>query len=168
MTKKNNHGFSLIELLITVAIVGILGSIALPAYMSSVVKGRRAQARTALAELLQQQERYMTQRNCYLAFSTNTSSGATTPSAPSPATACGGTTASSAPFKGFSSDTLANSSYILSAATCPDGTGGTLSIADCVRVVATPIKTDIEAGAIWMTSTGTKSCDGSKPTVCWK
>ena len=77
------QGFTLIELMIVVAVVGVLAAIAYPAYTDSVLKGRRAQARAALTELLQQQERYMTQNNCYLGFSNN-SSGAASASAPSP------------------------------------------------------------------------------------
>lgn len=167
MKIKSHQGFTLIELMVVVAIVGILASIAYPAYTSSVLKGRRAQGRAALAELLQQQERYMTQRNCYLGFSTS-STGAATPTAPSPSTACGGITATSAPFKTWSADTLENSSYLLSAETCPDGSGSTLSIADCVRVVATPILSDPQAGSLRMTSTGTKDCTGTQSSLCWK
>lgn len=167
MNIKLHRGFTLIELMIVVAIVAILASIAYPSYTSSILKGRRAEGRTALAELLQQQERYLTQRNCYLGFTTS-SSGVATPTAPSPSTACGGTTAATAPFKTFSGSNLANSAYLLSADTCPDGSGGTLSIADCVRVVAQPIAPDPDAGDLRMTSTGSKDCNGIKIGVCWK
>lgn len=167
MNIKSHRGFTLIELMIVVAIIGILASIAYPSYVSSILKGRRAEGRTALTDLLQQQERYLTQRNCYLGFTTN-SSGTATPTAPSPSTACGGNTASAAPFKTWSGDNLANSAYLMSADTCPDGSGGTLSIADCVRVIATPIKADPEAGNLRMTSTGSKDCTGTKTSLCWK
>ena len=167
MNTPRQHGFSLIELMIVVAIVGILASIVYPSYVNSILKGRRAEGRTALTELLQQQERYLTQRNCYLGFTTS-SGGATTPTAPSPSTACGGTTATAVPFKAFSGDRLESSAYLLSADTCPDGAGGSMSIADCVRVIATPIKSDDEAGNLRITSTGSKDCSGTNTSVCWK
>ena len=168
MKESKNGGFTLIEVMVVVAIIAILASIAYPAYTSSILKGKRAEARTALAELMQQQERHLTQTNCYLGFTTSTG-GVATASAPSPSTACGGTTATSVPFKVFSGDSLAKASYLLSADVCPAG-GGTLSIADCVRVIATPVVagSDPEANALRMMSTGTKDCTGSNPAVCWK
>ena len=160
-------GFSLIELMIVVAIVAILVSIAYPAYTSAILKGKRAEGRAALAELMQQQERYLTQTNCYLGFTT-APSGVATASAPSPAAACGGVTATIVPFKLISGDSLAKAAYLLSADVCPAG-AGTLSIADCVRVIAIPVATDAEAGTLRMTSTGTKDCTGgTNPSVCWK
>ena len=154
MKKSLIGGFSLIEMMIVVAIVGILVSIAYPAYTNSLLKGRRAEARTALAELLQQQARYMTQNNVYLAFTT-ASSGATTPA--------------TAPFKAFSGQSLANSKYLMSAGVCPNGSGGTLAISDCVQVIATPIvaTADPVAGTLRMTSTGAKDCTGTDASVCW-
>lgn len=169
-TMRSAHGFTLIELMIVVAVVSILAAIAYPAYTDSVRKGKRAQGRAALVELLQQQERYMTQNNCYLGFSNN-SSGAASASAPSPSTACGGVTASNVPFKNFAGDNLTNASYMLSATTCPGSGTSTLSIATCVKVVATPVRSDPAVGNLEMTSSGNKSCTGTaastNPQLCW-
>jgi type IV pilus assembly protein PilE len=150
MSKQYNQGFSLIELMIVVAIIGVLASIAYPAYTGSVLKGKRAEGRAALAELMQQQERFMTQTNSYCAFS---NSGGT-------ATAVAGCT--TVPFKTFSGDNAAKTAYYLSAAACASTT-----IKECVEVSAQPIGSDPEAGTLRMQSTGTKSCSGTNSTVCW-
>lgn len=50
---KKSNGFTLVELMIVVAIVGIISAIALPSYQSSVAKSRRAEARAQLLETVQ-------------------------------------------------------------------------------------------------------------------
>ncbi len=62
---KNSKGFTLIELMIVVAIVAILAAIALPAYQNSVTKARRSEGKAMLLEAAQRQERQFTQYNQY-------------------------------------------------------------------------------------------------------
>jgi len=59
------RGFTLIELMIVVAIVGILSSIAYSSYQSSVAKSRRQAAQGCLMELAQYMERYYTSNMSY-------------------------------------------------------------------------------------------------------
>ena len=54
------RGFTLVELMIVVVIVAILAAIAVPSYMTSVRKTRRADAKTALLDLAGREERYLT------------------------------------------------------------------------------------------------------------
>ena len=58
-------GFTLIELMITVAIIGILSAIAYPSYESYVRKSRRVDAKNALLDLASRQERYFSVNNKY-------------------------------------------------------------------------------------------------------
>lgn len=62
------RGFTLIELMIAVAVVGILVAIAYPAYNDSVRKSRRAQAKADLAQLATLAERWYTANNSYAGF----------------------------------------------------------------------------------------------------
>lgn len=61
-------GFTLIELMIVVAVVAILASIALPAYNDSVRKSRRAQAKADIVEYAQVAERFFSTNNTYVGF----------------------------------------------------------------------------------------------------
>ena len=56
--RRSTRGFSLIELMIAVAVTGILLAVALPAYQDSTRKGRRADAFAAIAAVQQSQERW--------------------------------------------------------------------------------------------------------------
>ena len=60
------NGFSLIELLIVIAIIGILAGIAYPNYQEYVARARRADAKTVLLENAQFLERFYTQNGTYV------------------------------------------------------------------------------------------------------
>lgn len=64
--RRSANGFTLIELMITVAIVGILAAIAYPSYTDHIRKARRADAQAALLELAQFMERHYSLNNSYL------------------------------------------------------------------------------------------------------
>ena len=59
------RGFTLVELMIVIAIMAILVSLALPSYQQSIRKGRRSDAQTDLLEFVVQAERVFTQTNSY-------------------------------------------------------------------------------------------------------
>ena len=60
-----NQGFTLVELMIVVAIVGILASVAFPSYVESVRKSNRADAKSTMLQVASQEERYYTENNVY-------------------------------------------------------------------------------------------------------
>jgi len=65
ITKNNAYGFTLIELMIVVTIIGILAAIAYPSYNNYVTKSRRVDATGDLLELSQYMERFFTENGRY-------------------------------------------------------------------------------------------------------
>jgi type IV pilus assembly protein PilE len=59
------RGFTLLELLITVAIAAILASIAYPSFMDAIRKGRRAEAVESITRIQQAQEQWRTRHSSY-------------------------------------------------------------------------------------------------------
>ena len=65
MNTRRTAGFTLTELMIVVAIIGLLASIGYPAYQDQVQKTRRADAKSVLMEAANAMERYYTAEGSY-------------------------------------------------------------------------------------------------------
>ncbi len=76
MDKK---GFTLIELIITIAIIGILAAIAIPAYIGQQKRAARTEAYSNLQNLRLLEEQYFSEQGCYYMDSTNTCQNMATP-----------------------------------------------------------------------------------------
>ena len=139
--------------MIVVAIIGILAAVAYPAYTDSVAKGKRAEARAAVMDLLQQQERYFTQTNTYETFLLGTTGAL--------------------PFKGFSSVSggQSGSSHLLGARLC-QAVGGTVPTKqDCIEVFAEPqagVFSDPRVTLMAIDTQGRRTCTGTQIDRCWK
>ncbi|MBF0265789.1 MAG: type IV pilin protein [Gammaproteobacteria bacterium] len=63
--KKWISGFTLLEMMIVVAIIGILAAVAVPSYQEYIKKAKRADAKVALMDLQIQQEKYRANNPTY-------------------------------------------------------------------------------------------------------
>jgi type IV pilus assembly protein PilE len=142
MRQNTQNAFTLIELLIVIAIVGVIAGIAYPSYQDSLTKSRRADAKAALLELSVFMERYYTANGCYTSGSCAT----------------GTTTAPTLPFLVTPKSGKAN--YDLTVATTPS----------TFTITAAPKSTapDSVCGTLTLNSIGVKT-EGGTGTVadCW-
>jgi type IV pilus assembly protein PilE len=140
-------GFTLIELMIVVVIVGLLAAIAYPGYQQYVKRSRRADAKAALTEMAQFMERYYSENNSY--------SAASLPMTVSPR-------------EGIAAYNLKFGS------SCTDGSTSvnTSPQANCFLVQAIPVANGLmdgdECGSLWLDNTGNKVVSGEAGAAqCW-
>lgn len=62
---RRNSGFTLIELMITVAVIAILAAIAYPSYKQYVIRANRSEAQSYLMDLSQRQQKYLMDARAY-------------------------------------------------------------------------------------------------------
>ncbi len=65
LTRKSQRGFSLVELMVVVAIIGVLSSIAVPAINKYLAKARQSEAKTNLASLYTSEKAFYAEYTAY-------------------------------------------------------------------------------------------------------
>jgi type IV pilus assembly protein PilE len=135
-------GFTLMEVMIVVVIVGILMAIALPAYQGSLQKGRRSDAMSALLDASNRQQQFMLDQGRYTTDMQELGYAA-------------------------SPRISEEGHYSISAAACSGGV-----IANCFELTATPVSgspqsSDTRCTTFVLDSFGTRSATGTTATECW-
>lgn len=144
--QRTQGGFTLIEVMIVVVIVGILVAVALPAYQGSMQKGRRSDAKSVLLDAINRQESYLLDRNTYTTDMTDL---------------------------GYGNSPMVSEEgyYSISASDCDGGTD-TDKLRTCVKLTATPVAgkaqdDDTRCTFFTLDSRGDRGAGGSTPTECW-
>jgi type IV pilus assembly protein PilE len=145
-----NKGFTLIEMLIVMAVLVILAALAYPNYRDSIVRTRRVEGETALIDTMQKEELFRARHHRYAAFSRE--------EAPPP----------DAGIRPWSGQSAAASAYEIDGVACAGE-----SIADCIQLRARPGTDRVDTrfrdplcGALTLDSHGRQGAEGDE-LRCW-
>jgi len=159
---RGERGFTLVELLVTITIIAILASIAIPSYTAYVERGKRAAARSGLLAAASVLERNFTTNGCYN-FATVAACQAQSGTAFDLPTGV-----TRAPAEG-------RASYILTVSYSGSTTGQvfTLAATPCGSVSTCPAGSDPfrdnRCGALTLTQAGVRGRSGTEDlAVCWQ
>ena len=144
--ENHQRGFTLIELMIALVIIGVLVAIAVPAYTNYLQKSYRNDAKTALLDLATREEKFFSINNQYTSSATSLYGGST----------------ATFPMNVQSS---ASSYYQLSAPAVTAGSATTVA-SFSASAVPTNTQTPDACGTFTITSTGVTSVSGTL-TNCW-
>ena len=75
-----NFGFTLIELMITVTVVGILAAIAIPSYRQYIIRGNRSAGESMMMDLANREQQFLLANRSYADTATLAANGYTLPS----------------------------------------------------------------------------------------
>jgi type IV pilus assembly protein PilE len=149
--RRTGEGFTLIELMIVVAVIALLAGVALPSYNESVRRGKRAEGRNALLKVAAVQERYFTANGTYATTTQlKTALGITSDIYSGDAGTPNGN---------------AGSPYVITSAACSGGT-----VATCYVLSADPNApfADTRCGTLTYANTGAKGESGTESVeYCW-
>lgn len=131
------RGVTLVELMTVVAVIAILATLGYPMYLEQQLKGRRADGKAMLNNVMVQLERFYTENNTFTNDLDELGFGA-------------GTVASE------------HGSYTIALAAGPTG-----DIATSVTATATPVAADPKCGTLSLSSDQSRSASGTQPATCW-
>ena len=69
--RTRNNGFTLIELMITVAVIGILAAVAYPSYNNYLIRATRSAAQSFMLDVSNKEEQYLLDARIYAAVANN-------------------------------------------------------------------------------------------------
>lgn len=127
----SQKGFNLIELMVVVAIIGIISTIAVPAYQKNVAKSARGEGMTETLDVMRAQENFFANNFTYTTNLTQLNYS--------------------------NPHVTANGRYQISAETCTDSDGNAMPLTQCILLTSTAIGGQVDDGNLTLDSQGNRT-----------